>query len=269
MINKNIIGYGDSENLLKDVENNFIHLIFTSPPYFNARPEYSIYDNYNIYLNKMQSIIKECHRVLKEGRFFAVNSSPILIPRKDRNHSSKRFPIPFDLHNIIMSEGFDFIEDIIWVKPDGSAKGRNRNFDQKRLPLTYKTNPITEYIFVYRKRTDNLIDWNIKNDTTDNQKSSSLIEDSYERTNVWKITPAKHKKHPAIFPLELASNIIKYYSFKDDIVLDPFAGIGTVGHACSLLDRKFILFEKKKRYIEEIINSFTDIFYDNITYLNC
>lgn len=269
-MNKNTIGFGDSEFLLKEVENDSIHLIFTSPPYFNARPEYSIYDNYEDYLEKMRRIIRECCRVLKEGRFFAINSSPVLVPRKDRNHSSKRLPIPFDLHRVVMEEGFDFIDDIIWVKPDGSAKGRGRNFYQKRLPLTYKANPITEYIFVYRKRTDNLIDWNIKNDVTEENKNRSFIKDDYEKTNVWKINPSSDKIHPAVFPIDLAKNIISYYSFVNDVVMDPFAGVGTVGQACSLLNRKYVLFEKNKDYIKELIDRLNkNIFEDSINFINC
>jgi hypothetical protein len=52
-MNNNIIGLGDSEHLLKELPAESVHLIFTSPPYFNARPEYSQYDDYQTYLDKM------------------------------------------------------------------------------------------------------------------------------------------------------------------------------------------------------------------------
>ena len=269
---ENMVCYGDSELLIKnEIKDNFIHLIFTSPPYFNARPEYSVYDSYEEYKNKMRYIIKECNRVLREGRFFIINSSPVIVPRKNRSCSSERIPIPFDLHNIIMEENFDFVEDIVWVKPDGASKGRGRTFFKTRLPLSYKTEPVTEYIFVYRKKTKKLIDWNIKNDVDIVNKNKSLIKDGYERTNVWKINPSRDKLHPAVFPLDLACKVVSYYSFVGDIVMDPFAGVGTTGEACIFLDRKYILIEKEKKYIKEIIkrmnkNIFLD---DNIKYINC
>lgn len=267
-----MICYGDSEILLKkEIEDNLIHLVFTSPPYFNARPEYALYDSYEEYKSKMRRIIRECNRVLKEGRFLAINSSPVIVPRENRSCSSERIPIPFDLHNIIMEENFDFIEDIVWVKPEGASKGRGRTFFKTRLPLSYKSEPITEYIFVYRKKTKKLIDWNIKNDVSFDNKNKSLIKDDYERTNVWKINPSKDSCHPAVFPLELACKIISYYSFVGDVVLDPFSGVGTTGEACTLLKRKYILIEKEREYIKEMINRLNrNIFLDDsIKYINC
>ncbi|MDL1884497.1 site-specific DNA-methyltransferase, partial [Anaerolineae bacterium CFX8] len=70
--------------------------------------------------------------------------------------------------------------------------------------------------------------------------------------NIWRITPAHDKRHPAVFPLELAERVISYYSFKKDVVLDPFAGIGTVGRAAVRLDRRFVLIEREKQYVEVI-----------------
>jgi len=65
-------------------------------------------------------------------------------------------------------------------------------------------------------------------------------------------SPAYSKKHPAIFPVELAEKVIQYYSFKNDVVLDPFAGIGTVGEASVKLGRRFVLIDISKDYIETI-----------------
>jgi DNA modification methylase len=73
----------------------------------------------------MRRIFVGCHRVLSEGRYFVLNSSPVLIPRSNRNKSSRRLAIPFDFHSIITEIGFDFIDDIIWLKPEGAGCGRN------------------------------------------------------------------------------------------------------------------------------------------------
>lgn len=270
----NTIGMGDSEDLLADTPNESINLIFTSPPYFNARVEYSDYVNYEDYLNKMRSIIKHCHRVLSEGRFFVINISPVLVRRAKRSESSKRIAVPFDFHRIFIEEGFDFIDDIIWVKPSGAgwATGRGRRFAADRNPLQYKAVPVTEYVLVYRKRSDYLIDWSIRNHPDKKALQASKIEDGYEATNIWKINPSYTKEHPAVFPMELAEKVIEYYSFIDDVVLDPFAGIGTVGKAAVKLKRRFVLFEAEKKYIKSIVNSISDwglVSQKSMNWINC
>ena len=80
----------------------------------------------------------------------------------------------------------------------------------------------------------------------------SRIGDDYERTNIWRIQPAYDKRHPAIFPVELAEKVIAYYSFKGDVVLDPFAGIGTVGEAAVKSCRRFVLIEQEEKYVSVI-----------------
>ena len=83
------VGFGDSELLLDEVPANSVDLAFTSPPYYNARPEYSDYLSYDEYLLKMKKIIHKIFRVLNEGRFFIINISPILLRRTSRSESSK------------------------------------------------------------------------------------------------------------------------------------------------------------------------------------
>ncbi|MDR0524847.1 MAG: site-specific DNA-methyltransferase, partial [Spirochaetaceae bacterium] len=114
---RNTVGFGDSELLLRETPAESIDLVFTSPPYYNARVEYADYTDYEDYLGKMRRIIKECYRVLNEGRFFVINVSPVLIRRASRSESSKRLALPFDFHRIFIEEGFDFIDDIIWEYP--------------------------------------------------------------------------------------------------------------------------------------------------------
>ena len=88
-------------------------------------------------------------------------------------------------------------------------------------PLQYKAVPVTEYVLVYRKHTDLLIDWFIRNHPDRNTVEASKISDGYEKTNIWKINPSTSSKHPAAFPIALAEKVIRYYSFKGDVVLDP------------------------------------------------
>ncbi|GIK30083.1 MAG: site-specific DNA-methyltransferase [Chloroflexi bacterium] len=251
---RNTIAQGDSEEILQMLPTESIDLVFTSPPYYNARPEYADYITYEEYLLKLRKIIQLTHHVLAEGRFFVINVAPVLVRRTSRNEASRRIAVPFDIHRLFIEEGFDFIDDIIWLKPEGAgwATGRGRRFAADRNPLQYKAVPVTEYVLVYRKHTDRLIDWNIRNHPDQRLVSESRVEDGYERTNVWDIKPSHDKRHPAVFPVELAKKVIQYYSFKNDVVMDPFAGIGTVGSACTQLGRRFVLIEQDEKYIQVI-----------------
>jgi len=249
---RNTIGQGDSEELLKETPSESIDLVFTSPPYFNARPEYADYIEYEEYLLKMKKIIRQCHRVLNEGRFFVINISPVLIRRASRSEASRRIAVPFDFHKLFIEEGFEFMDDIIWQKPEGAgwATGRGRRFSADRNPLQYKAVPVTEYVLVYRKKTDKLIDWHIRRHPDQQAVKDSRIEDGYEVTNIWKIHPAHSKKHPAVFPEELATKVIKYYSFKNDVVLDPFGGIGTTAKSAYKNGRRFVSYELSSDYVD-------------------
>ncbi|WP_294628193.1 site-specific DNA-methyltransferase [uncultured Bacteroides sp.] len=257
----NTIRMGDSEELLMDMPNECVDLVFTSPPYYNAKPEYAEYLSYEEYLLKMRKIIHQCARVLNEGRFFVLNVSPVLIRRTSRNEASKRIAVPFDFHRIFIEEGFEFIDDIHWVKPEGAgwATGRGRRFAADRNPLQYKPVPITEYILVYRKKTDKLIDWLIREHPDQQALQESKIEDGYDVTNIWKITPVHNKHHPAVFPVELAEKVIKYYSIKNDVVLDPFAGTGTTGKAAIKLNRRFALLEQDEKYVNLMKTDFVHL----------
>ena len=243
---KNVVVNADTIETMRLLKDESVHLTFTSPPYYNAR-DYSIYPSYKDYIEFLATVFKEVYRITKEGRFLIVNTSPIIIPRFSRSHSSKRYPIPFDIHPYLMEMGWDFIDDIVWVKPEASVKNRIGGFMQHRKPLGYKPNSVTEYLMVYRKSTEKLLDWNIKQYDWKTVKESK-VADGYETNNVWKIDPCFDKIHSAVFPVELCKRVIQYYSFKGDLVFDPFGGSGTVGKTAKSLDRYFFLTEKDEKY---------------------
>ncbi len=247
---KNLVVHGDVLEIMKQIKQPAIHLTFTSPPYYNAR-DYSIYQSYKEYLSFLQKVFQEVYRITKEGRFLVLNTSPIIIPRVSRQHSSKRYPIPFDIHPLLIEMGWEFIDDIVWVKPEASAKNRNAGFLQHRKPLAYKPNAISEYLMVYRKSTDKLIDWNIHQYDWDTVQRSK-VKNGYETSNVWHVDPTFDKKHSAVFPSELCERVIRYYSYEGDLVFDPFAGSGTMGKASSLLSRYFLLAEISSEYVKRI-----------------
>jgi len=247
---KNKVVNGDSLNILKEVEDESVHLTFTSPPYYNAR-DYSIYNSYESYLAFLKNIFQQVHRVTKEGRFFILNTSPIIIPRMGRKYSSTRYPIPYDLHHDLVKMGWEFIDDIIWVKPEPSAKNRIAGFEMHRKPLAYKPNCVSECVMVYRKKSNKLIDW-VYDQYPKEIIEKSKVDDGYETSNIWKIDPASSKIHSAVFPLELCDRVIKYFSFEGDLIMDPFAGSGSVGVSAINNNRNYFLIEKDKLYFDEI-----------------
>jgi hypothetical protein len=126
---KNVVVNSDVLDALKYVPDESIHLIFTSPPYYNAR-DYSIYPSYDAYLEFLAKVFKETHRVTKEGRFLIVNTSPIIIPRVSRSHSSKRYPIPFDLHGYLVKDG--------WANCPNTYLGFYSNLSKNKCIFEYK-----------------------------------------------------------------------------------------------------------------------------------
>ena len=247
---KNTTVNGDVLEILKLIKEESFHLTFTSPPYYNAR-DYSFYNSYQEYLDFLRNVFKETHRLTKEGRFLIVNTSPVIVPRVSRAHSSKRYPIPFDIHHFLMLDGWEFVDDIIWQKPEFAVKNRVGGFQQHRKPLAYKPNSLTEYLMVYRKKSDKLLDWNLKqyDEETVNQ---SKVDDGFETTNVWRIDPVFDKTHSAVFPKGLCDRVLKYYSMKGDLVFDPFGGSGTFGEAAVNDERNYFLTEIDNVYFERI-----------------
>ena len=145
--------------------------------------------------------------------------------------------------------GWEFVDDIVWKKPEASVKNRNAGFSRHRKPLAYKPNVVTEYVMVYRKGSDRLIDWNLRQ-YDGKVVSESKVEDGYETSNVWEIVPRHDKVHSAVFPVGLCDRVVRYYSFKGDLVFDPFAGSGTLGRVAKRLGRGFFMVEKEPRYFE-------------------
>lgn len=250
---------GDSEKTLKQIEKETVNLIFTSPPYYNAK-EYNVYKSYKDYLSKMKAVFEQCKIVLENGRFLVINVSPVITKRSGREFESIRHPIHFDFHQLLSEIGFEFVDEIIWLKPEYSVPNRNGGYSQTQMPLSYKPNCVTESIMVYRKKAPFLLDKNIN--IYKNFKPN--FRDEFDKTNCWLISPRASKNHPAIFPEELCEKIIHYYSFPQDIVLDPFAGSGTFGDVAIKMKRTPILCEMNEEYAKYILSKGYANFSENI-----
>ena len=232
---------GDCLKIMKGIPDGSVDLIVTSPPYYNAR-EYSQYSSYQDYLETMVDIFSVVKDKMNGGSFLCINVSPVIQARESRSGKSKRYAIPQNLTTELEKIGLEFIDEIIWVKPEGAVKNRGGGFFRSRKPKAYKPNCVTESILIFQRSDSGIIDKHLK--------AEDLVADGYERSNVWLMNPETKSKHSAPFPVELPDKLIRYYSYPNQIVLDPFMGSGTTGVACKNLNRKFIGIELDKDYFE-------------------
>ena len=249
---KNLI-YNQSCTDMSDLDNGSIGLVVTSPPYFSAKNygydlEYGFdLESYDAYLNFLKDVFKECYRVLEDGRYIIVNTSNIIVMTSKYRIDNVRLPIVTDPQRVLQEIGYEFVDDIIWEKPESACINRQANFFQTRKPLSYRPNQVIEYLLVYRKKGDGKdyfkgIDEKIM--------VLSDVDDNYETSNVWKIRPETNSKHPAPYPIELPQKCIQYYSFVDDVILDPFMGSGTTAIASLMENRHYVGYELNNDFIQ-------------------
>ena len=243
-----MIIHDDALNYLTEMDGDCVHLTCTSPPYYNAKA-YAQWSTYDKYLQFLEDIFREVYRVTEQGRMCAVNLSPVIQARESRAHESKRLAIPFHFFSIMERLGWQYIDDIIWLKPEGSAVNRNGGFFQHRKPVAYKPNLVTETILIFKKPAPFLIDKTVRSYAPEILERS-LVPDGYERSNVWCFNPETTSKHLAPYPTELSDRIVQYYSFVNDLVLDPFMGSGTTAISCLKYDRRYIGVEIHEEYVK-------------------
>lgn len=245
--NKHLIVIGDSRNM-KSVQNNTIHLIVTSPPYFNAK-DYSSWDNLSSYLKDMKKTFEECYRTLIPGRKFCLNISDL--PEKG-NSGVRWIPLGSELLKVCLKIGFELVDRIIWFKTP--IKG----FQYGSLP--YPPSPLIcdsmEYIYILRKPSKTKPDYS---HLTKLQKEASRLtraEYAEYTKQIWTMQRVRIKGnedgHIAPYPDELPLRCIKLYSFVGEYVLDPFGGSGTTTKLAILNKRNSVLYEIKPDYLKYI-----------------
>jgi len=249
------IYYGNCLDILKELETDSIHLVVTSPPYYNAR-EYSKYNTYQEYLDFMNEVISLLPRILVDGGYFCINST---------SYTEKKvmYPIPFDLLNLCTKHGFNLIWDVIWQKPKYTqALWRSSDYNyRKPYPFNFYLNCFHEYVWVCRlgsKNRDNSEEIleaskiiGEKIEIKGKIKDEKVLRYSYREWEMEVAKPSK-EKHSAAYPIELPKYCIELFSLKNDVILDPFLGTGTTSKAAMLLGRNSIGIELTKDYFRLI-----------------
>jgi DNA modification methylase len=237
---------------MEEIPDESVHLMVTSPPYFNAPFDYKgLFKNYDQYLGVLKKFSKETYRVLQEGRIAVLNIDDMLI-------NGEKFPIVADAIKIFQEAGFRYRDRIIWKKPDGYLRISRRSgvILQNPFPMYFYPDNLLESILIFQKGK-----FNYRSISKEVREASKIDVREFtdkkwymtlwEMNNVLPNSPLE--KGIAAFPYELPYRIIKLFSYKGETVLDPFVGSGTTMKAARDLGRNSIGIEIKKSLVP-IIN---------------
>ncbi|HUT71307.1 MAG TPA: site-specific DNA-methyltransferase [Desulfatiglandales bacterium] len=207
-----------------------IHLVVTSPPYWNLKryndnpDQLGHINDYESFLGELEKVWSEVFRILVPGgRLVCVVGDVCVSRRRFGRHLV--FPLHADICVLCRKIGFDNLNPIIWHKiANASFEVENGS---KFLGKPYEPNAIIkndmEFILMQRKP------GGYRKPTEEQRKLSKIEKKDFNSwfQQIWNITGASTRNHPAPFPLKLATRLVRMFSFHGDTVLDPFCGTGT------------------------------------------
>lgn len=241
---RGVLYLGDAERILREVPDQSVDFIITSPPY-NIGMKYEGYDDSNSeedYKRKMSSIFRECYRVLVRGGRMIVNTAFAL---RDKNTGEVK-AIDIKITNIILQETeFRLYDRMIWVK-----SGSENQYDSSTSwgswcsPSSPNLRGWAESLNIYYKETRKYVKENSRSDITEDEFKTYT-------NNVWFFRQARYKyNHPCTFDIDMVKAAIKMFTYIDDLVLDPFCGVGSALIAAVETERRYIGIEISKRYFD-------------------
>lgn len=244
---------GDARNL-SFIPNESVHLVVTSPPYWNLKKynddpnQMGHISNYEEFLGELDKVWKEVFRVLVPGGRLVCVVGDVCVSRK-RFGRHLVFPLHADISVICRKIGFDNLNPIIWHKISNASYEVSNG--SKFLGKPYEPNAIIkndmEFILMQRKPGG-------YRKPTEQQRALSKIEKKdfgkwFQQ--IWNITGESTKNHPAPYPYELAQRLVRMFSFVDDVVLDTFCGTGTTMVAAMKHNRHSIGIEIDREYCKQ------------------
>jgi site-specific DNA-methyltransferase (adenine-specific)/site-specific DNA-methyltransferase (cytosine-N4-specific) len=246
--------FGNAENM-KEVDSNSIHLIVTSPPYYNAPFDFqNLFNSYDEFLKLLKNVGKELIRVLKPGRYACFVTQDVRI-------DGKLYPIVSDLiHIMVYDIGFEYQDKIIWKKPEGYIRISRRSgvIIQHPYPMYYYPDNIYEEIVIFKKPGEFDRSSVIAEVKEKSKINISRFQNEKWYLSVWDIKNVlpheKWSKYTAAFPEQLIERLVLLYSYYEETVLDPFLGTGTTCLVAKKLGRNCIGYEidlELKEAIEE------------------
>lgn len=238
----------DSKKILQKLPDNCIDIIFTSPPYnfgleYNANADDHHWQNY---FDKLFSIFDECIRVLKFGGRIIVNIQPLF---------SDYIPSHHLISNYFINKKLIWKSEILWEKNNYNCKytawGSWKSPSNPYMKYTW------EFLEVFAKGS-------LKKEGSSINADISADEFKKWVISKWSIAPERAMKeygHPAMFPEELVVRALKLFSFKNDIVLDPFNGAGTTTFVAKKINRRFLGIDISDKYCKVAENRLNSTFF--------
>jgi len=229
-----------------------VHLIVTSPPYWtlksygDAEGQLGNIRDYDAFLEELDLVWQECLRVMVPGGRLCINVGDVLLSRK-ANGRHCVMPLHADISTRCMRMGLDYLTPIMWCKISNiklEASTSSRYLGRPCEPNGIIKSDL-EYILLFRKP-------GAYRCPTDSMRRTSMIDkDDYANwfQQLWTDLPGtSNGQHPATFPEELPYRLIRMFSFSGDVVLDPFAGVGTTALAATRAGRNSISYEVDPKY---------------------
>ena len=219
---------------LKQIPSSSVHLMVTSPPY-NVGKDYDDDLNLTEYMEMLDDVFSETYRILVNGGRVCINIANV----------GRKPYIPY--HKFIMDamlkNGFLMRGEIIWQK--GAGAGSSTAWGSWLSASNPVLRDTHEYILIFSKG---------KFNRKSKEKESTISRDEFlEYTkSVWTFNPERAKKvnHPAPFPIELPYRCIQLYTFKNDIVFDPFCGSGSTAISAINSQRHFLMIDNNEDYVK-------------------
>lgn len=224
--------FGSAENM-KELPDNSVPLMITSPPY-NVSKDYDQDLSLKEYLQLLENSFKETYRVLINGGRACINVA---------NLGRKPYiPLSDYISKIMLDIGFNMRGEIIWNKAASASPSTAWGSWQSAANPTLRD--VHEYILIFSKG-------DYKREK--GEKENSITKEQFMEwtKSIWTMNAESARRigHPAPFPEELPFRLIQLYSFKNDVILDPFMGSGTTAVSAIKSQRKFVGYDISQEYI--------------------
>ena len=251
----------DAKNMY-DLKDNSVHLMITSPPYFNAKMytkkpipgDLGNIHDLDQWFEQIKQVWKEVFRVLQPGRKAFINI--MNLPIRKGTGGFKSLNLTGRTIDIMEQVGFIFKRDIVWHKTNGVKA----HFGTYPYPGGILINNMHEFILEFNKPDQK--GFKKYGHLTQKQKEMSKLDKEFwlsiKNTDVWKMKPegsGDNRSHVAPFPYQLPYRFIKAFTYVSETVLDPFLGSGTTTKVAADLKRNSIGYEIVPEIVAETINS--------------
>ena len=248
MSTKHLLINGDCRKM-SQIQNESVHLIVTSPPYwqlkdYGTKNQIGFNDSYEEYINNLNLVWKECHRILMPGCRLCINIGD-QFARSAYYGRYKVVPIHSEIIRFCETIGFDYMGSIVWQKPTSMhTTGGEKVMGSYPYPRGGIVKIDFEHILLFKKL------GKAPTPLRKAKEESALTMEEWNEYFIshWTFNGAKQNRHIAVFPEELPKRLIKMFSYVDDTICDPFMGSGTTALAAANLRRNSIGYELNKDF---------------------